>query len=325
MRSKILLIISAISALIFSPKANFAQAPSLGTCSNFALFTAGGAFSNVGAATIVTGDVGTHVGAFTAFPPGTLVGTIHWLDPASTQAATDVATAYSDLDTPVGSPISVILNGQVLTPGIYFTGSGAAASLNGEIILNGQNDPNSIFIIRIDGALTTSTFSSVTLINKASLCNVYWQINGQFQLGVNSVFRGTILVNGAIILLEGSSLLGRGLSIAGAIELHDNKVNFMPIAAGTITGTSSVCQGQSGVSYSVPAIDNATDYIWTLPIGATITAGTNTNNITVDFNAIATDGNITVDGTNSCGDGTVSADFAVTVNPLPIISLIYHF
>ena len=48
---------------------SIAQAPNLGATSDFVLFTAAGAFNNVGASTVVSGDVGTNVGAFNAFPP----------------------------------------------------------------------------------------------------------------------------------------------------------------------------------------------------------------------------------------------------------------
>ncbi|HML84331.1 MAG TPA: hypothetical protein PKE52_04135, partial [Bacteroidales bacterium] len=51
----------------------------------------------------------------------------------------------------------------------------------------------------------------------------------------------------------------------------------VPAAAGTITGPAAVCQGATGVNFSVPAIANATSYNWTLPSGATITAGSGTN------------------------------------------------
>ena len=104
-----------------------------------------------------------------------------------------------------------------------------------------------------------------------------------------------------------------------ATYYHDATVtmNPLPSAAGTITGTATVTQGQSGVSYSVPAIANATGYTWTLPTGASVVTGSNTNSIVVDYSASAVSGSITVRGTNSCGNGTVSAAFAVTVNPLP--------
>ncbi len=104
-----------------------------------------------------------------------------------------------------------------------------------------------------------------------------------------------------------------------ATYYHDAAVTLNPLpgAAGTITGTATVTQGQSGIAYSVPAITNATGYTWSLPTGASIATGANTNSITVNYSVSATSGNITVQGTNTCGSGTVSAAFAVTVNPLP--------
>ena len=87
-------------------------------------------------------------------------------------------------------------------------------------------------------------------------------------------------------------------------------------AAGTITGTSTVCQAQSAVAYSVGAIANASNYTWAYSgTGATINGSTNI--ITINFAANATSGNLTVMGTNSCGNGTLSANFPITVNPLP--------
>jgi uncharacterized protein (TIGR02145 family) len=94
----------------------------------------------------------------------------------------------------------------------------------------------------------------------------------------------------------------------------------LPGAAGSISGTATVCQGQAGVTYSVDSIDHAVNYIWSLPSGATITAGDSTKSITVTFTDSAQSGNITVYGTNDCGDGVISANYAVTVNLLPFIT-----
>jgi hypothetical protein len=74
--------------------------------------------------------------------------------------------------------------------------------------------------------------------------------------------------------------------------------------------------------YNVPAILGATGYVWSLPAGAAIVAGSNTNAITVDFDATAVSGVITVAGTNSCGSGTVSPDFNLTVNPIPAAAVV---
>ncbi|HTX87997.1 MAG TPA: hypothetical protein VMC08_03330, partial [Bacteroidales bacterium] len=95
-------------------------------------------------------------------------------------------------------------------------------------------------------------------------------------------------------------------------------VNLFPVPAGPISGISTVCQGQSGILYSVPAITGADSYIWTLPPGTSITSGSGTNSITVTFDStLSASGSITVLGhSNSCGDG-IASQLAVTVNPLP--------
>ncbi len=101
-------------------------------------------------------------------------------------------------------------------------------------------------------------------------------------------------------------------------------ISKLPLTPGAITGTASVCQGQSGVAYAVPLITNATGYVWTLPSGASIATGANTNSITVNFSGVSASGSITVRGTNTaCGNGPVSASFTVTVNSnvTPVVSI----
>lgn len=111
------------------------------------------------------------------------------------------------------------------------------------------------------------------------------------------------------ISVKGNNSCGNGVTSSLAVT-----VNPLPSSAGTISGTSNVCLGQNSVSYSVPAISNATSYVWTLPTGAT--GASITNNIIVDFSNSAVSGNISVKGINSCGDGAAS-NLAITVNPLP--------
>ncbi len=91
----------------------------------------------------------------------------------------------------------------------------------------------------------------------------------------------------------------------------------LPLAAGTITGPATACQSATAVAYSIPTITNATTYTWAYSgSGATIT-GTS-NNITISFDANATSGNLNVKGHNACGDGIISANYAITINPLPV-------
>ena len=91
-----------------------------------------------------------------------------------------------------------------------------------------------------------------------------------------------------------------------------------PDSAGTINGRKDVCFGDTA-TYSVAAISLATGYNWTLPSGATILSGTNTNSIKVIFKGSG--GNITVYGTNTCLPGKASSLF-VTVNALPKLTLL---
>jgi len=105
--------------------------------------------------------------------------------------------------------------------------------------------------------------------------------------------------------------------MALAPTVQNVTVNGTPAAAGAITGTATVCGGAQGIAYSVGAVSGALAYAWTLPAGASIASGANTNAITVNFAGNASSGNITVAGNNLCGNGSSSPNFTLTVNALP--------
>jgi hypothetical protein len=86
----------------------------------------------------------------------------------------------------------------------------------------------------------------------------------------------------------------------------------LPALCGSISGPASVCVGAQGVTYSVSPVPNATTYLWIVPTGATITGGSGTNSITVNFATSAFTGNISVRGTNTCGNGPQSPNLTVT-------------
>ena len=141
-----------------------------------------------------------------------------------------------------------------------------------------------------------------------------WSVPGDWSIdagqGTNSI-NVTVGTNNGNVAVTPSNASGDGTARTKAVT-----VNPLPAASGNITGTATVCQGDNTVAYGVGAIANATSYTWAYSgTGATIN-GT-TNNITIDFGATATSGNLTVFGTNACGDGTTSANYAITVNPLP--------
>lgn len=246
-----------VAVLLFFPKINYGQAPNLGTASNFTLFTADGAFTNTGESN-VTGDIGTNVGTFSGFPPGVLDGQIYVVDATSSQAATDVITAYDFLtgiacDSTIGITLG---NNQILTPNVYCLG-GAATTLNDTLFLDAQGNASALFIFKINGALTTTKFSNVILINSASLDNVYWQINGALEVGDSAIFRGTVLANGAINLLLNSSLEGKGLSRAGAINTYT--INATLLAPSTLPIGLIYFNGLNEHSYNLFSWSTATE------------------------------------------------------------------
>lgn len=96
------------------------------------------------------------------------------------------------------------------------------------------------------------------------------------------------------------------------------KLQF-PGPAGTITGPigGDICQGETGITFSVDPVSYATEYEWTLPDGASVTSGANSNIITVSFSQNASSGNVTVFGYNECGNGNPSSAFPITLNSPP--------
>jgi hypothetical protein len=184
--------------------------------------------------------------------------------------------------------------------------------------------------INSNGDLTGSPKTPGSISGTTSICagsmNVYnvtavteatsytWTLPGGWSgtSTTNSITTTAGVTGGNITVTANSSC---GSSAASSLAIT---VNPLPIAAGPITGTASVCQGQNSVTYTLPSITNATTYIWTLPSGATGTSSINI--ITVNYSISAVSGNITVKGNNACGDGATST-LAITVNPSPTVTV----
>ena len=229
MKINLLVLINFIS-LSLLPYAINGQILPLGTSTTFAVFTAVGEINSTGP-TVVTGDIGTDVGAYNGFPPGIVQGGVYNADPISALAALDVQIAYASFATiPCDSVIGTTLgDGQILTPNVYCLG--AASSFNGNLTLDAEGNSDAIFIFKINGAFSTSVLANLILVNSTSICNVYWQVNGQFTLGDLSNFYGTVINNGAINLLDGSIVEGRVLSVAGAVTLSNALIENVCSAA----------------------------------------------------------------------------------------------
>jgi hypothetical protein len=229
-----------------SPELSGPKAPDLATTECYAIFSAIGAVTNTGITNIM-GDVGSNVGLSTGFDPLNVTGTIHPIPDGSTaQAAADLLDVYTYLNT---LPYDIELlypaqfgNNLVLTPHTYLLN--AATTLTDSLYLNAQGNADAVFVIQMNGALTTSTYSKVLLINGAQAKNVYWKIEGAVSINNYSVFCGTIVCNNGALgaLNTGVTLNGRALTTSGALTTSAI-TTVMPATGCTITGIGSYNAG----------------------------------------------------------------------------------
>jgi len=151
-----------------------------------------------------------------------VTGAIHPIPDGSTAAcAADLLDAYTYLNT-LPYDIELLYPAQFgrslsLTPHTYLLNG--ATTFTDTLYLNARGNANAVFVIQINGALTTSTYSKVILTNGTLESNVFWKIEGAVSISDNSIFKGTIICNnGAIDLNTGVTLKGRALTTTGAIS-----------------------------------------------------------------------------------------------------------
>jgi hypothetical protein len=325
MKKHFLFILTSVGIFAL-PQASIGQvAPALGAAGSFVLFTAVGAFNNVGP-TVINGDIGTNAGAFSGFPLGVVNGNIHVADTYSTQAATDVQTAYGYMSTiPCVTPLTVYGGTPAVTliPGSYCVGT--ATTLAGTLILDGGGDPNAKFFLRVSGALTTAANSVVLTQNGATPANVYWQIGGLVTMGQNSVMRGNLLVDGAINMIQGATLIGRGLSRGGSISIDTNTASLpSAVVVPVITATSWLGTALGGVNTDWFNPANWAAGVPTSTVDAIVGTGRSPYPVIVSGNALAngltigTGASLTLNGgtldvkASLSNSGTISATAGTT-------------
>ena len=174
---------------------------------------------------VINGDLGVSPGsAVTGFPPGIVNGTIHAADAVAAQAQADLTTAYNNA---AGQACNSNLTGQdlgglTLTAGVYCFDS--SAGLTGALTLNAQGVAGARFIFQVGSKLTTASSSSVSMINGARPCNVFWQIGSSATLGTATSFVGNIMALTSITMTTGATLQGRALARNGAVTLDSNVI-----------------------------------------------------------------------------------------------------
>ncbi|MEU4746206.1 ice-binding family protein, partial [Actinosynnema sp. NPDC023658] len=279
------------------PSAYAVEAPvELGVAETFSVL-GGQSVTNTGETTL-SGDLGVSPGtSITGFPPGTVGGTIHQTDAVAAQAQADLTVAYDDAAgrAPTGQALPADLVGLTLVGGVY--AASGATELNGTLTLDGQGDPNTVWIFQIPSTLITGSASVVNLINGARACNVFWQVGSSATLGTNSDFVGTIMALTSITVNTGADVRGRALARNGSVTLDDN------------TFTTEVCD-------VVPTTTTTTDTTTTTTGTTTTTTDTTTPTTTTTGVTTTTTPTTTTTGvTTTTTPGTTTTGVTTTTTP----------
>ena len=254
-------------------------------------------------------------------------------------AQTSLATSFCNV---TASVAAVVVFGNTITPAIPSqtncvsnplpfpisglpTGATATATpnQNTQICVSGQNAAGcssskcvNIVVLPAAGALTVSPTATIcpgqsTSLTVAGGASYTWSPAAT----LSSANGATVIANPTITTVYTVSTTVCGGSIA--TKTVQVVVSGTPINIGAISGPSVVCANSTAITYSVANV-SGTNYTWVVPGGASITGGTNTNAITVNFGASA--GTVSVSAVGSCGSATAALN--VTVSPGLSLSVI---
>ncbi len=215
----------------------------LGTAEDFSVL-GGETVTNTGDS-VLANSVGVSPGtAIVGFPPGVVQppGTIEAGTPLAAQAQAASTAAYLDaFGRPLNETVTSELTGLTLVGGVYAGPSKSPLSLSGTLTLNGEGNPNSVFIFQTDSTLITGPGSTVILINGAQPCNVFWQVGSSATLGIGSTFVGNILALTTITMEDSVTVQGRALAQTGEVTLINDTFTSVPcdLSQGTTTTISA--------------------------------------------------------------------------------------
>lgn len=254
----------ALMSFAWAAPAGAAVPVQLGTAAPFAVL-AGTAVTDVPTSSI-TGDVGLSPAAgsnYAGLTSAEVTGTIYATDATGPGGAVNdpalLTTAKNDLTTAfvstAGEPTTTTfttgdnqLGGQTLTGGVYAFGHAATANISAAspLTLNGQGDPNSVFVFQASSDLVTASNSVVQLENGAQACNVFWEVGSSATLNSASTFVGTLMALTSASLKSGATVQGRILARNGAVTLDNNTITIPSGCSTTSTVTSTTSAGTGG-------------------------------------------------------------------------------
>jgi len=212
----------------------------LGTAESFSVL-AGSTVENTGSTTM-SGDLGLSPGSSVTGAPHVL-GATHVDDAVAIGAKSALTTAYNEAASRESNgSAGTDLASQNFTPGVY-TASSSLQLSSGSVTLNAEGNPNAVFIFQVGEALTTASNTTVSLVNEARACNVFWQIGSSATLGTGTHFVGTIMAKASITANSAATIEGRLLAETGAVTLENNTITTSTCASSSGGGTETTTGG----------------------------------------------------------------------------------
>ncbi|TAL14121.1 DUF3494 domain-containing protein [Patescibacteria group bacterium] len=237
--------------VIPSPTTRAAQATiDLGAAASFAILSGTPNITDAGNTSVINGDVGLSpaTGAGIGLLCSQVTGTIYSVDatgplpcrvtngPLLVIAKNNLTNAYTTAANRI--PVTTVpteLGGTTLVSGVYSAASttfGITAGA-GALTLNGQGDPSSVFIFEAGFSgtgLNVGPGSTVSLINGAQACNVFWRVDTA-SINTTASFVGSVLALNSISVTNGATINGRLLARNGSVTLVNDTITT-PICAG---------------------------------------------------------------------------------------------
>jgi hypothetical protein len=143
--------------------------------------------------------------------------------------------------TPIDAPTTLgnvtgsalVIGDNRFTPGVYR--STTSILITGDIVLDGQGDPNAVFVFQsastlgtADGDASPAAHTRILLTNGTKASNVWWQVSSSATIGTYTEFQGNILAKFSITMKTRATACGRSMAGAagdGALVFDSNEVS----------------------------------------------------------------------------------------------------
>jgi hypothetical protein len=172
-------------------------------CDNFAVH-AGTAITFSASNKVTDGDVGVSARLATSVS-------------ATWAAAVEIQSVYTGFAAEMGD--------QTFTPGTWRAGTINIAA-GTRVFLNGENDPDSVFLFQSESTMLTGADSEIVLYNGTIAENVLWALGTTFTSGANTEIRGSILAGTTITFGARNNITGCAVALSAITFGTENYITM---------------------------------------------------------------------------------------------------